>query len=543
MELPHTDDLELSRFFFVVKRRLWVILAVAVLAAAGAFAYSSRQTDLYRATAEVNAVDQTGGLFRNTGDLNPNRDVANARYLIASRTLQDPALATLGADASEVREITTASDPDSDIVAITVTAESADVASAAANAVANEFVSQRQTIDVDSRRQQAADLRAVADGLQTQIDVYAYALGQAPPEQLEALRLERGRLVSQQADFRTRAIQLDTEADLKTGAIAVLAPAEPPSAPYEPKPWRTALVAGLVGLLLGTAGVVLYDWMNNRVSTADEVARLAGGVPILGSIPLQGARKVRRRRLPRSGRQLVELGEAGDEAYRSLAANLRFSSMGRASTRILVTSAGPGEGKTTVVANLARTLVLAGSSVAVVSADLRRPALGPIFGVDDAGDGLTSVLLGRAPLPSVMHAVEVAPGNRLCLVPAGPLPGNPPAMLASPSMADVLAQLERAGADVVLLDTAPVLPVSDTLVLAQHCDGALVVAVPEVTKKSELAEAVAALRNVETPIIGIALDGVTRSGLDGYTSTDAEAHLAPVTTTSPSSAGAQGLVG
>ncbi len=517
METHHTDDLELSRFLFLVKRRLWVIVAVGLAAGIGAFVYSSLQPKLYKATTEVNAVDQTGGLFSNTGDLNPNRDVGNAGFLIESRAVQEPALQTLGDSASKVRSVTAGTDINSDIVTITATAEDPDVARDAANAVATVYVTKQEDLNVQTRRNQASDLRNVADDLTKQVQALDFSLALAQGDNdLETLRLQRTRLISQQADLRTRATQLDTEADLKSGAISIVAPAATPSSPFEPKPLRNAVVAALVGLFLATAAVVLYDWLNNRVNTADEISRLAGGLAILGSIPLWGAKKVRRRHLPDIDRRLVDVGSPAEEAYRSLAANVRFSTMGRKSTRILVTSAVPGEGKTTLVANLARTLALAGSRVAVVSADLRRPALGAIYGVDDTGDGLTSVLLGRSTLPETMRQVEVAPGTVVAILPAGPVPGNPPALLASPSMADVLTRLEGAGADVILLDSAPVLPVSDTLVLAQHCDGALLVVVPEVTKKSHLTQTVSRLRNVDTPIIGIALDGVTESALGQY---------------------------
>jgi Mrp family chromosome partitioning ATPase len=98
----------------------------------------------------------------------------------------------------------------------------------------------------------------------------------------------------------------------------------------------------------------------------------------------------------------------------------------------------------------------------------------------------------------------------MALLPTGPLPGNAPAILGSEAFAKILTRLEEAGADMILIDTAPVLPVSDTLVLAQQVDGLVVTAVPELTKKSNLAEAVRRLRAVEAEIVGVVMNGVTK---------------------------------
>ena len=213
---------------------------------------------------------------------------------------------------------------------------------------------------------------------------------------------------------------------------------------------------------------------------------------------------------------MVELGTPADEAYRSLATNVRFSAVGRTRTVIAVTSASPGEGKTTLVANLARTLAAAGSKVAVISADLRRPSLGELFGVADENEGLTTVLLGESTLPESVRQIEVLPGVTMVFLPSGPVPANPPAILASAPMADVVKRIAAAGADIVLLDTAPLLPVSDTLVLAQHCDAVILSVVPQGTRKSHLVEAVNRLRRVDIDILGITLDGVTKQELGYY---------------------------
>ena len=367
-----------------------------------------------------------------------------------------------------------------------------------------------------TRQNQAEDLRKSAEDLNTQIATIDANLADARPDQLDALRVQKTRLINQQADLIKRANEFDTEASLKSGVIRVLVPAEAPSAPFEPQPWRDAAVAGIVGLFLGTAIVIIFDWINNRVGSPEEASRLSGGLPIVGMIPLSGRRRLRHRRLPPSPRGFVEAGSPAQEAYRSLATNIRFSAIGRSSTKIAVTSPSEGEGKTTVVANLARALADSGSKVAVVSADLRRPTLGEFFDIDEAEAGLTTVLLGDTPLLETATSVKCDPGVTLVFLAAGPIPGNPQAILGSPAMGDVITRLENAGADIILLDTAPILPVSDTLALVQHCDSVLLSIVPNGTKKTYLTEAVNRLRRVGTEILGISLDGVTEDALGYY---------------------------
>ncbi len=255
--------------------------------------------------------------------------------------------------------------------------------------------------------------------------------------------------------------------------------------------------------------VLAYDWVNNRVTTPDEVVGLTDGLPILASLPVHGDQRRRRRRLPAIEQQLVAVGSRADEAYRTLATSIRFSAVGRTTSTLAVTSAVPGEGKTTVVANLGRALAASGARVVIVSADLRRPRIGSVFDIDETTTGLTSVLLGEVTLAEALRPLDVGAGLRMALLPSGPLPGNAPAILGSEAFAKILTRIEEAAADVILVDTAPVLSVSDSLVVAQQVEGVVVTAVPDLTKKSNLVEAVRRLRAVEAEIVGVVMNGVT----------------------------------
>jgi capsular exopolysaccharide synthesis family protein len=490
---------------------------MAVIGFVGAYAYSSLQPSLYRSTAQINIVPPTGDLFTSSPELNPQRDVNTALFIVQSDAVQDDVQQELGDDADGVENIEASAAEDTDIIEISAVADSAELAQRAANAAGDSYIEVEQALNVVTLRSQAVELRGVARELEDDIAALDESLADGgSSDRLDALRLQRERLLVQQADLRIRASELDTEADINAGSLNFLVEAELPDSPFEPTPLRDAILAALLGAFLGLALVLAYDWVNSRVTTPDEVVRLTDGLPILAALPVHGNVRRRRRRLPAIDQQLVAVGSPADEAYRGLATNIRFSAQGRTISRLAVTSASPGEGKTTVVANLGRTLAASGARVVIVSADMRRPRIGSVFDIDETATGLTSVLLGEVSLAKALQPLDVGTGLRMALLPAGPLPGNAPAMLGSAAFAKVLTRIEEAGADMILIDTAPVLAVSDTLVLAQQVDGLVVTAVPELTRKSNLAEAVSRLRAVEAEILGVVMNGVTKKSGNYY---------------------------
>lgn len=510
MDPQINDDLHFTRVLYLLRRRWWVVVAMAVIGFAVAYAYSSLQPSLYRSVAQINIVTESEDIFSSSPVPNPQREVNTAIFITMSETVQDAALEELGDDADGVESIEASAAEETDIVEIAAVADSAELAQRAADAAGDSYIQVQQALDVQSRRIQANQLRGVARQLNDDIDVIDRSLFRGGPDvRLDALRVQRGRLVAQQADLRIRANELDIEADINAGSLQFVVPAELPESPFEPTPLQDAILAAGLGAFLGVTLVLAYDWVNNRVTTPDEVVGLTDGLPILASLPVHGDQRRRRRRLPAIEQQLVAVGSRADEAYRTLATSIRFSAVGRTTSTLAVTSAVPGEGKTTVVANLGRALAASGARVVIVSADLRRPRIGSVFDIDETTTGLTSVLLGEVTLAEALRPLDVGAGLRMALLPSGPLPGNAPAILGSEAFAKILTRIEEAAADVILVDTAPVLSVSDSLVVAQQVEGVVVTAVPDLTKKSNLVEAVRRLRAVEAEIVGVVMNGVT----------------------------------
>lgn len=254
------------------------------------------------------------------------------------------------------------------------------------------------------------------------------------------------------------------------------------------RPLWAALLGALVGLVLAGAGVALALRSSKALVDGADAGRVSG-LPLVAHVPPPDAGDDDRRR--------------ADEAFRMLRAALVPAPGGpeAAGLSVVVTSAAPGEGKTTVAAGLARALSRAGRPVVAVEADLRRPALAAALGVAaPPARGLTAAIVGGVPVADLL--VEVSPGLRL--LPAGELPPNAPELLGSADAARVLSELDALGMDVVV-DTAPLLPVADTRELLVHAPGHRVVLVarPGVADREELRSAVDLLPGPERTILAV----------------------------------------
>jgi capsular exopolysaccharide synthesis family protein len=266
------------------------------------------------------------------------------------------------------------------------------------------------------------------------------------------------------------------------------------STPVSPNPTRNFAVGALAGLLAGIGLAVLRTRLDNRLRDAVGLQRVTGS-PLLGEIPFDPA--------ARTAPLIVGAAATSPraEAVRTLRTNLRFVDVHEPARVIAVTSALPGEGKTTLSCNLAIALAEAGWRVALVDADLRRPKVAEYLGLE-AGVGLTQVLLGDVAVGDVMQRW----GDRSLLVlPSGAVPPNPSELLGSKAMADVLLTL-RESADIVVIDTAPLRSVTDGVVVAVQTDGALIVSRYGRTDRSEVGAAAQALQSVSVRLLGCVLN-------------------------------------
>ncbi|KNA89593.1 hypothetical protein ABW18_20425 [Gordonia jacobaea] len=284
--------------------------------------------------------------------------------------------------------------------------------------------------------------------------------------------------------------------------VTLVSPATVPSAPVSLKSWQFCGLGILAGGLLGLFVCWVRDLFDSRVRSAAEVEAIVGAATV-AELPFDAEL---------DGTGVANLAEGGNllaEACRKLRSNLAFIGVDSPLRTIVVSSGSAGEGKTTVSVGLALSLVEAGFSVVVVDADLRRPRVARVLGVNGA-IGLTTYLRGDVSLADALQATDFA---GLSVMSAGEIPPNPSEMLGSEAAESCIADLQREF-DFVILDSAPLLPVSDSLVLAHRTDGLLLVVRSGVTTSHALERVVKTLNVANLSVLGTVMNSVEASS--GY---------------------------
>ncbi|MDL5158964.1 polysaccharide biosynthesis tyrosine autokinase [Actinomycetospora termitidis] len=312
-------------------------------------------------------------------------------------------------------------------------------------------------------------------------------------------------------------------------------PARAPVEAGNPSVVVTTAVGGVLGLALGVVAAVLISALDKSVRSVGQLRRVSG-VPTLGAVPMDPTA------LEGSVADSLASGSAYSEALRSLRTNLDFVDVDHDSSLLVVTSPFEGEGKTTTVVGLAVALASAGKRVIIVDADLRRPQLASRLGFDESV-GLSSVLAGKVPLD---HALQPwGPGLTQVLA-SGVVPPNPSELLASRQAVELFRAL-RERADVVLVDTPPVLPVTDAATVARHADATLLLCRIGRTRIAQVESALTSLRSVSANVVGTVATMVPTTGDSSYvgrsayhkgTATTSVAAPQPMPTRSPQQNGA-----
>ncbi|WP_432837679.1 polysaccharide biosynthesis tyrosine autokinase [Dactylosporangium sp. CA-092794] len=287
--------------------------------------------------------------------------------------------------------------------------------------------------------------------------------------------------------------------------VSLVSPADVPGVPVSPQPVRNLALALAVGLLAGIALAAARQALDTSVKTAEQAEEITGAA-LLGVIPADADED----RIP----VIATDGPAGHqaEAYRQVQTSMQFMDADRKTKVVVVTSSVPEEGKSITSCNLALSIAESGRKVLLIDADLRRPQAAGYLGVP-SGAGLTSVLVGQAELDDV---IQPWGDTSLSVLASGPIPPNPSKLVGSNHMRQLLEEL-RARYDMVIIDTPPVLPVADAIVLGTVADGAVFVVRHGRTRRDHVREAAATLRRAEVDVLGLILNMVPRRGQDyGY---------------------------
>ena len=297
--------------------------------------------------------------------------------------------------------------------------------------------------------------------------------------------------------------------------VSLTDPAVAPAGPSSPKKALNLLLGLMLGLGLSLGYVILRATLDTTVRSDQPIADITGA-PSLGIITFD-------KEAPSRPLAALDLRSPRAEAMRVVRTNLQYIDVDNPPKSIVVTSAVPGEGKTTTIANLAIAMALAGKCVIIIDGDLRQPKVAKYFGVEGTL-GITNLLAGQ----NSLHEVIVRWGRGLVYVmPAGPIPPNPSEVLGSGSMGVVISFL-TSRFDVVLIDAPPLLPVTDAAVLARQADGAILVVRDGKTTTGQLEQATEALQQVNANLLGTIRNFVPMKSLTyGYGYGDGEGETQP----------------
>ncbi len=287
--------------------------------------------------------------------------------------------------------------------------------------------------------------------------------------------------------------------------VTTVASAQIPDEPSSPRLLRNLALGLALGLFLGFGLAVLRHVLDTKVKNEEDV-RLLTEIPILGAVPVDlevPKHPVILRSEPRS---------ASSESVRRLRTNLQFVDVVNRAKSVVISSSIGDEGKSTIAINLAVAFADTGARVILVDADLRRPSIAQYIGIE-GNVGLTTVLIGRA---DVQDVVQPFGASTLDVLPTGQIPPNPSELLGSPAMAGLLDRL-TATYDMVLLDSPPLLPVTDAAVLSKLAGGVLLVVGADRIHRPQLQETLVSLETAGADLFGIVLNKTDRRDQATYT--------------------------
>jgi capsular exopolysaccharide synthesis family protein len=508
-----SEGLGLERALGVLRRRLPWILICCVLAAGAAYGYSKQQTKKYTATASLvfnnnQLGQQVAGLqVASGGNQQPQQetnvklvqlgDMARTTAIVLAHAKGATPLARVLTEEKVEGDLSVSAQGESNVVDVSATTTSPALAAAIANTYTEEFVYEQQNANHA---------------------YYASALALVE-KQLRALSSKQ-KLKAAGVALENRAQSLGVLAELKNGGVEIAKTAKVPTGPSSPKTVKNTILGGVVGLILGLGLAFLLERMDRRIREPKDLEALYG-LPLLGVVPESKALS-RSARGGGDARAVLPQGES--ESFQLIRAHLRYFNVDRELRTLLVASAAPGDGKTTIARHLAGAAARVGARVLLLEADLRRPTLSQQLDIE-AGPGLADALIGAVPWSEATQAInlgdtsgEHARVRTLNVLVAGAgLPPNPGELIESRAM-ETLLERARSEYDLVVIDTPPLTAVSDAFPLLSKVDGVVIVGRVGRNRRDVAQRLHETLSGAGAPLLGVIANGfkARRGDYGGY---------------------------
>ena len=495
-------NLSLEHVLGVLRRRAgWILLCVLIVAGS-AYGFSKHQTKKYTATASlVFSNNQVAQQVAGLSVANSNSQQAQQSTNLKLVELGDMAAKTasrLGQGLTKETvstNLSVSAQGESNIVDVAATATSPALAAAIANMYTRQFVKEQQNANHA---------------------YYASALALVN-KQLAALS-SKEKLSTAGVALQDRAQSLGTLAELRNSSVQIAQAAALPTSPSSPKVSRNTVLGAVLGLILGLGIAFLLERLDRRIREPKDLEKIYG-LPLLGVVPESSA-------LQRSGGGQgvpgASLPSGESEAFHLIRAHMRYFNVDRELHTLMVASAAPGDGKTTIARHLAAASARVGARVLLLEADLRRPTIARQLGIT-AGRGVADVLIGSIPFAEALHTIQlVAPttekpdGHSFDVLVAGATPPpNPGELIESKAMESLLEQA-KAIYDLVVIDTPPLTAVSDAFPLLKKVDGVVIVGRVGRNRRDVAERLHETLTGAGAPLLGVIANGFKSGRRGGY---------------------------
>lgn len=500
---------DLRSYLGLVRHFAWLLILAIVLCGGAAYLVSIRSTPIYQAVTTV-LINQAPSVNTNdyTAIVTSERLAQTYSQLMTKQPVLQGVLQrlNLSLDPAVLKKAITVQ-PVTNTTLIEVRVEDADPqrAAAIANALVEEFAAQNEALQASRYAESKASLLEQLNQMDTQIQAASQSL--AKLENTPENQPERDRLEANLAQYRqTYAYILQSYEQVRlaeaqsTSNVIQAEPATTPQKPVRPRTVVNTILGVVIGLLLALGGIFLVEALDDTLKNPEQVNRELG-LPILGLIAHHG----------NGDDSLVTQLEPRSlvaEAFRTLRSNIQFAQAAATSDQplrtLLVTSPSPAEGKSTVAANLAVVLAQSGRKVALLDADLRRPRLHKILNLSNR-NGISDLFVQETiNLDGTLAAAET---QGLVVMTSGNTPPNPAELLGSEKMVEILNRVAEQ-AEMIILDSPPVMAVTDSAVLAQHVDGVLLVLKPYVTQMGAARQTVEQMQRAGARLLGVVLNQV-----------------------------------
>jgi succinoglycan biosynthesis transport protein ExoP len=505
---------ELKDYLHVISKRRWLIILVTATATIVAVGVSLILPKQYLGEVNVLVSDRNTGVALvgsplSGGSDQPERDLQTQVQLMQQRPLATKVIQALKLDDTSetlLKRVKITADGQASIVTIDVTDVDPGRAAKTANALAQAYLEGSRDLQRASIKTAADQVESRMANAQREIAALGLSVPQSDPSGAKQEQLNTAKTLYGQLAQTLQQLRLAEQ--LVTGAGSVVASAEPDPVPVSPNPVRNGAIGLVLGLVSGVGLAFLAENLDAKVRSANQAGELYGG-PVLAEIAAETFEQGEQRRLT----VLTHSASPAAEGYRGLRNSLNFINFEHSVKKILVSSAVPGEGKSTVAANLAVVLAEAGWNVVLVVCDFRQPTIDHFF--DLTGKiGLSEVLAGAKKYEEALQKPTQGP-DRLTVITSGAMPPNPSELLGSASMQRLLTALTESH-DYVILDTPPVLAVADAAAVARLADGALMVARLGVSTRDATQKAREQLDKVGANLLGVVVLGVEDSSGGGY---------------------------